>query len=79
LFFSPSNIREQWELQRLLEAICSLLGYAIGQAEGMPPIPTPGQFMAPRVVLNAHDYYMVNAATVSQNVAIMLFNVPEFQ
>ena len=79
LFFSPSNIREQWELQRLLEAICSLLGYAIGQAEGMPPIPTPGQFMAPRVVLNAHDYYMVNAATVTQNVAIMLFNVPEFQ
>jgi hypothetical protein len=79
LFFSPSNIREQWELQRLLEAITALLGFAIGSAEGAPPIPTPGQYMAPRVVLNAHDYYIVNAAGISQNVSVMLFTVPEFQ
>lgn len=80
LFFSPSNIREQWELQRLLEGISALLGYAIGQMVGASaPIPTPGEYMAPRVVLNAHDYYIVNAPTITQNVAVMLFTVPEFQ
>lgn len=78
-FYSPTNIREQWELQRLLEAICALIGFQIGQVDGMPPIPTPGQYMAPRVVLNAHDYYLVNNVGITQNVSVMLFTVPEFQ
>jgi hypothetical protein len=78
-FYSPGNTREQWELQRLLEAIAAMIGFAIGQAEGAPAIPTPGQFKSPRVVLNAHDYYLVNAATITQNVSVMLFTVPEFQ
>lgn len=78
-FYSPSNTREQWEIQRLLEALTALLGYYVGQTEQGIPIPTPGQFMAPRVVLNAHDYYLINATGVQQNVQVMLFTVPEFQ
>ena len=81
-FFSPSNVREQWELQRLLEAITAMLGELIslqlGGGPGTNP-GTPGQFMSPRVVLNAHDYYLVNAAGISQNVSVMLFTVPEMQ
>lgn len=78
-FYSPTNVREQWELQRLLEGIAALLGFAIGQSMEGVTIPTPGTYMSPRVVLNAHDYYIVNAPTVSQNVSVMLFTVPEFQ
>lgn len=81
-FFSPSNVREQWELQRLLEAICAQVGELIsiqlGNTPGSNP-GTPGQFMSPRVVMNAHDYYLVNAPTIAQNVAVMLFTVPEMQ
>jgi hypothetical protein len=81
-FFSPSNVREQWELQRLLEAITSMLGFLIsvqlGGGPGTNP-GTPGTFMSPRVVMNAHDYYLVNAATITQNVNVMLFTVPEMQ
>jgi hypothetical protein len=81
-FFSPTNVREQWELQRLLEAITAMLGELIslqlGGGPGTNP-GTPGQFMSPRVVMNAHDYYLVNAATISQNVSVMLFTVPEMQ
>lgn len=80
LFFSPTNIREQWELQRLLEGIAALLGFAIGNMmEGGITIPTPGTYMAPRVVLNAHDYYAVSAPGTTQNLSAMLFTVPEFQ
>jgi hypothetical protein len=78
-FFSPDNSREQWELQRLLEAITALIGFMIGYQTGMPPVPGPGQFMAPRVVMNAHDYYLVNLTGITQTVAIMLFTVPEYQ
>lgn len=78
-FYSPQNVREQWEIQRLLEAITALLGYYVGMADQGMPIPTPGQFMAPRVVLNAHDYYLINNTGITQNVAVMLFTVPEFQ
>lgn len=79
LFFSPDNSREQWEIQRLLETIVGMLGMLLGQQTGNPPVPGPGKFMAPRVVMNANDYYLVNAAGVTQSVAVMLFTVPEFQ
>ena len=78
--YSPDNVREQWELQRELEAIEALLAYAIGISynNGIP-FPSLGQFMAPRVVLNAHDYYLVNASGITQTVAVMLWTVPEYQ
>lgn len=78
-FYSPTNIREQWELQRLLEALTAMMGVLIGLQTGQPAVPTPGKFMSPRVVLNAHDYYLLNNTGITQNVAIMLFNVPEMQ
>lgn len=77
--YSPDNVREQWELQRQIEAIEALLSYFIGTALGVGPIPPLGPFMAPRVVLNAHDYYLVNAAGITQTVAVMLWTVPEYQ
>jgi len=82
-FFSPSNVREQWELQRLLEAITGMLGFMIqmqfGGGDPSSNPGTPGKFMSPRVVMNAHDYYLVNAPGITQNVAVMLFTVPEMQ
>jgi hypothetical protein len=42
-------------------------------------IKPPGPFMSPRVTLDASDYFLVNAPTISQNVNVMLFYVPEFQ
>ncbi len=77
-FYSPSNIREQWELQRALEAMVALLG-VIASVQTGGTFTGPGKFMSPRVVMNAHDYYLVNAPTISQTVAVMLFTVPEFQ
>lgn len=80
LFFSPSNNREQWEIQRLLEAITAMLGAFVGQQiNGGIPLPGPGTYMAPRVVMDAHNYCLVNAPTVAQNVSVMLFMVPEMQ
>jgi hypothetical protein len=78
-FFGPDNVREQWELQRLLEAITAMLGVLVGLQTGSPPVPGPGKFMAPRVVMNAHDYYLVNTTGITQTVAVMLFTVPEYQ
>jgi hypothetical protein len=78
-FFSPDNVREQWEIQRLLETITALMGFMVGLQSGLPPIPGPGKFMAPRVVMNAHDYYVVNATGITQTIAVMLFTVPEYQ
>ena len=77
--FRPENVREQWEIQRLLEYMAAVLGVFVGQSLFGQTIPPLGQFMSPRVVLNAHDYYLVNAPTISQNVATLLFNVPLFQ
>lgn len=79
-FYSPDNGREQWEIQRLLEAITAMLGAFVGaQLGGGLPLPTPGQYMAPRVVMDAHNYCLVNAPTISQTVSVMLFTVPEMQ
>lgn len=77
--YSPDNVREQWEIQRQLEAIAAMLGVYIGQVLGIGSIPPLGKFMSPRVVMNAHDYYLVNATGVTQTVAVMLWTVPEYQ
>ena len=77
-FYSPDNIREIWEIQRVVEELAALMAAMIQIQTGMNP-GTIGPFMSPRVVLNAHDYYLVNATGISQNVAVMLFTVPEFQ
>lgn len=79
-FYSPDNGREQWEIQRLLEAITAMLGAFVGAQLGNgAPLPGIGSYMAPRVVMDAHNYCLVNAATVSQTVSVMLFTVPEMQ
>lgn len=77
-FYSPSNVREQWELQRNLEALVALMGTLVAMQTG-GTFTGPGKFMSPRVVMNAHDYYLVNATGITQSVAVMLFTVPEFQ
>lgn len=77
--YSPDNVREQWELQRQLEAIAAIVGYYVGVSLGGQPIPPLGPFMSPRVVLNAHDYYLVNATGITQTVAILLWLVPQYQ
>jgi hypothetical protein len=67
---SCDNSREQWELQRLLEVIAAMIanerGYSI-----------LGNYRAPRVVLDASQWYVVAAAPVP--ITVMLFNVPEQQ
>jgi hypothetical protein len=77
-FFSPDNTREQWEIQRLLESITAYFAFFIQMQTGSN-VPTPGKYLAPRVVMNAHDYYLVNATGITQTVAVMLFTVPEYQ
>jgi hypothetical protein len=67
----PDNTREQWEVQRLLEMIAAMLadqgGYNI-----------LGQYKAPRVVLDASQWYVV-CATATVAISVCLFNVPEQQ
>src|SRR5215475_4124641 len=47
--YSPDNVREQWELQRMLEAIAAMLGYMIQLQTGIDPAVALGTFMSPRV------------------------------
>ncbi len=65
LRLEPENTREQWELQRCMEAISIMLG---------APLPV---YRAPRVVFDSSKYYLF--ATTATTVAVMLFTVPEFQ
>lgn len=69
-FFGPDNTREQWEIQRLLEMIAAMLadqgGYNL-----------PSQYKAPRVVMDASQWYLVATATTA--ISVMLFTVPEQQ
>jgi hypothetical protein len=70
VFMDAGNTREQWELQRCLEAIANILS----EERGGLPI---GPYKAPRVVFNAADYYVT--ASVNTTVRVMLFYTPEGQ
>lgn len=70
LILSPSNGREQWEIQKPLEFIAAILA----QQAGLPAI---GPYRAPRVVFDASDYFVIAAAATA--VSVMLFFVPEQQ
>src|SRR6185436_13485312 len=70
---TPENTREQWEIQRVLEAIAAM----ISAERGWNPI---GPFRAPRVVFNANEYYLVGDGTGATTAAsVMVFTVPEMQ
>jgi hypothetical protein len=70
LILSPENVREQWDLQKPLEFIAALMAKQFN-------LPALGTYRAPRVVLNANDYFVVAAAPTA--VSVMLFYVPEQQ
>jgi hypothetical protein len=65
--FAAQNTREQWEIQRLLEVIAAMIanerGYSI-----------LGQYRAPRVVLDASQWYVV--APVATPISVTIFPVP---
>lgn len=67
---SPENTREQWELQRVLEALLAIQAADRG-------LSTLGQYRAPRTVFDSSKYFVV--AAVATNISVMLFTVPEFQ
>jgi hypothetical protein len=67
---ATDNTREQWELQRSLEALVAMLAYQNG-------LPLPFAFKSPRVVFNLADIFIVAAANT--NISVMAFNVPEMQ
>jgi hypothetical protein len=67
---SVENNREQWELQRVLEAIAGMIAAERGYN-------ALGPFRAPRVVFNANEYFVVAAAATT--VRVMLFPTPEYQ
>lgn len=64
------NNREQWELQRSLEVLATIIAIQAGMS-GLGP------YRAPRVVFNARDWYLV--ATAPTAVSVTLFHVPELQ
>lgn len=70
LVISPDNGREMWEIQKPLELIAAAFAAQSG-------VPASGPYRAPRVVLNAKDYFVV--ATALTAVSVMLFYVPEQQ
>lgn len=70
IFLSVDNVREQWEVQRVLEAIAGMIAGAFGY-NGL------GAYRAPRVVFDASDFFIVAASTTT--VRIMLFLTPEYQ
>lgn len=64
------NVREQWETQRVLEAIAGMIA-AQGGYNGL------GSYRAPRVVFDASDFFVVAASATT--VRVMLFLTPEYQ
>ena len=68
--FSLDNDREQWELQRILEALTAILA----SDRGISPL---GLYRAPRVVFDASDYFLF--ATTAVPVRVMMFLTPEYQ
>ena len=67
---SIDNNREQWEIQRVLEAMAGMMA-AQGGYNAL------GSYRAPRVVFDASDFFVVAASTTT--VRVMLFLTPEFQ
>jgi len=67
---NADNNREQWELQRILEAIAGMIAAERGYN-------ALGLYRAPRVSLDASDYSVV--ATVATTVRVMLLLTPEYQ
>lgn len=70
IVLSTENTREQWEIQRSLEAIAGMIA-------GERQYNALGPFRAPRVVFSAADYFVVAAGAVACRV--MLFPTPEYQ
>lgn len=70
LVITTENTREQWELQRMLEILSSMIAAQNG-------VPSVGTYRAPRVVFDASDYFVV--ATGAVTVRVMIFTSPEFQ
>ncbi len=68
---STENTREQWEIQRLFEAIAGMMAAQMGITTSL------GFYRAPRVVFDASDYFVVAASAVT--VRVMIFTTPEFQ
>lgn len=66
----PENYREQWELQRVLEALFAVMA-------GHELADSLGSYRAPRVVFDPAKYFLF--ATAITNVSVMLFTVPELQ
>jgi hypothetical protein len=64
---AAENSREMWELQRLLEVIALMIANERGYS-------TIGQYRAPRVVLDASQWYVVAAANVP--ISVTIFPVP---
>jgi len=67
---STENGRENWELQRVLEAIGGMIASVLGVA----PL---GVYRAPRVIFNANEYFVI--ATAPTTVRVMLFPTAEYQ
>lgn len=67
---TPENVREQWEIQRIIEAIFAVMA-------GKELAESLGSYRAPRVVFDPSKYYLF--ATAATSVSVMLFTVPELQ
>lgn len=71
-FQSPTNFREQWELQRVLEQMAAIMAMQAGVA----PL---SAYAANRVTLDAGAWYLIAGGLAQFNVSIMLFLIPEQQ
>lgn len=74
VFLSPDNTREQWELQRSLEALVALLSAQAGLSK---PLLAP--FKAPRVVFNLNDFSIIAPVAGPTVASVMYFTTPESQ
>lgn len=68
VLIAPSNTRELWELQRVLEAI-----YAAQTGQPLP------QWKAPRVAMDLNKWFLVCAAGVTQTVGGIALFIPDAQ
>lgn len=72
VLMSCTNTRQLWEVQNALKDVSALL---VGSRTDVDP-PTPE--LAPRVVFDMNDQYMISPAG-AQTITVMLFFVPELQ
>ena len=68
VLIAPSNTRELWELQRVLEAI-----YAAQTGMALP------QWKAPRVAMDLNSWCLVCATGVTQTVGGIALYIPDAQ